>query len=226
MASDTQAAQTTAADKRKADYAARVAKAKATKAAKAAKASRGGRPVERPTLRPGQALGRDGEILNRRRTLGESGITSEFDLDENDRDPRWERRAVAASVFGKPNTKVLNEAYDAGYRPVLKKHVPNSFRDITNPEQPIERDGLILMERPIQLGEEALADQYEEAVSLRQVQTENFGGRKLPRGFDKGRVSDDGRFDAGKRVTRGQAETAVGNAYKPKLEHAGPGDDD
>lgn len=226
MASDTQAAQTTAADK-KANYAARVAKAKATRAARAAQASKaGGRPVERQPLRPGQALGRDGEIINRRRTVGDGGISSEFDLDENDRDPRWERRGVCASVLGKPATTTLNDAYAAGFRPVLKRNVPNSFRDITDPNAPIERDGIILMERPVQLAEEALAEDYEEALKLRHVQTEAFGGRKLPKGFDKGRRSDDGRFDAGKRVTRGKAETAVGNAYKPKLEHAGPGDDD
>lgn len=171
-------------------------------------------------------LGRDGEVLNRRRALGDGAITSEFDLDERDRDPNWQMRAVRTSVYGKPDHAAYGDALRAGYLPVKKRHVPHSFDDISDGESVIERNGLMLMQRPAAYHQEALAEERREAHSLRQTQDEMFGVRKLPRHFGQGRKSADDKFDASRQIHRGDVEIGVGNAYRPKHEHAGPGDMD
>lgn len=229
---DTATRPTTAAGTERAKRAWDKRRANAAAAAEKAKASGGeaprprGRPVKRAELRSGQAFGRDGEIITRRRALGDDGVMSPFDIPEAMRDPNFELRAVRASTHGKPDPANINAAMEAGFRPVRKKHYPGIFGDITGDDAPIERDGLILMERPATLGDEALAEDYEAALDLRQASSQSFGSRRLRKGFEKGGRSTDGKYDASKRIERGTPEIAVGNAYKPKLTPAGPGDDE
>jgi hypothetical protein len=184
------------------------------------------RPVNRDSLRHGEALGRDGEIITRHRTLGDGAMVSEFDVPEHLRDPNWEVQAVRTSVFGKPDPQAMNEALRDGFKPCRRADYPGMLPDLGPNAKTLERDGLMLMERPRKLANEALADHVQAAVNLRRDQGEAFGERKLAKGFEKGRQSGDGRFNAGKQIKRGKPEVAVGNAYAPERQYAGPGDDE
>lgn len=175
---------------------------------------------------PAAVLSLDGEEVTRRRTFGDGGIVNEFDIPEHLRHPDYVTRGVAAEIFGKPNTQNLNQAYEAGWRPVKAKHFPGAFSDIESrdPEAIVQRDGIILMARHKSLEAEAIAEQHRDALSLRETQGEAFGNRQLPEGFDRGRRSGDGRFDASKMVKRTREASPA--ELRPKLDYALPDDED
>jgi len=173
-------------------------------------------------LRDGEALGRSGEILTRGR-VSAHGYANEFEIPERARDPKWDLMWARTAAHGKPDPANLNELYENGWRPASPKNYPSVMPDMKGRET-IERDGLMLMERPMQLSQIALAEARQEALDLREIQTEAFGNRKLPKGFDKGGRSRDGKFDASKKLNR-TLERAPSEA-KPTYEYAGPGDDD
>jgi len=173
----------------------------------------------------GEVVGRDGTVLTRRRD-GSGAIGSEFDIPEELRDPDWEVQGVRTSVFGKPDPKNVNDAYAAGFRPISRKHYPGIFPDLTG--DVIERDGIMLMERPAELARQAAAEGLSAAHDLRHAQVDAFGeafnDRKLPKGFESGRRSGNGKFDASRKIKRTH-EIGTGNAYTPTREYAMPGDD-
>lgn len=168
------------------------------------------------------ARSRTGEVLTRQRVSSGSFI-NEFDVHERDRDPEWATQWVRTSCHGKPDPGNVNAYHDNGWRPVSPKNYPNTMPDQRGGNS-IERDGQMLMERPMQLHEEGLAENRADALKLRNVQAEAFGDFKKPKGFSDGRVSGDGRYDNRKVVNR----TLEGSptALMPKHSYATPGDDD
>jgi hypothetical protein len=188
-----------------------------------------GRPVKREpvhrALRDGQVLGRDGEALARSRITGYHA--SELDIPEHLRDPRYDLQWCRTSCFGRPDNANINLLKSQGWREVHPKNYPGVMPDMQH-KHTIERDGLILMERPMQLTQEAVAEQHADALELRQVQTEQFGNRKLPRGFDEGymaRNRDGSSMDARRKVVRDRP-TPSPRELRPAYDYAGPGDDE
>jgi hypothetical protein len=181
-----------------------------------------GRPVKRQELRDGEIRGRNGEILTRNRVTGD-GYINEFDIHPSAIDPGWSLHWARTSCHGKADNANVNELYDNGWRPASPKNYERIMPDMRGKEV-IERDGLMLMERPSALTHEALEEYHQAAVELREIQGEAFGQRKLPKGFDKGRKARDGNFNASKILNR-TVEQAPKEA-RPQYAYASPGDDD
>jgi hypothetical protein len=157
------------------------------------------RAVERAdtgTLKRGEVLGRDGEVLSRARS---TGYRNDFDLPEHVREDGWDYQWVRQSCHGKPDPANVNAHMENGWRPAAGKRLTDHYRAAGDH---IERDGLILMERPQALTNEAIAEDRRNAVELKQAQAEQFGARKLPDGFDEGGIAGDGRFDARRKIRR------------------------
>jgi hypothetical protein len=179
-----------------------------------------GRPIKRKTDARGDgdhAYNRRGEIVTRNRVSG-NGYVNEFDIPESVRQPGWDLYWARASVHGKPDQSNLNALYDNGWEPASPKNYASVMPDMRG-KPTIERDGMILMERPMKLTHQALAEGLDDALELRETSAETFGSRKLPDGFDKGRKSRKGNFDASKRIVRGEYVQSPKEA-KPAYEYA------
>lgn len=182
-----------------------------------------GRPVVRKTDLPsGSVVGRNGEILTRSRTSA-SGYVNEYDIPVSARDPNWDLYWARVSTHGKGDNANINALHDNGWRPASPKDYVRVMPDMRGKDV-IERDGLMLMERPMELSRQSLAEDYGEAVDLRNISAETFGSRKLPTGFDKGRKSRKGNFDASKKIVRGEYVQSPREA-RPAYEYA-DGDDE
>jgi hypothetical protein len=164
----------------------------------------------------GVIVGRDGRPLSRVRSSG--NYHNEFDIPQHLWPEGWSPQWVTTSVHGKDTPANVNAHYANGWRPASPKNWPFVMPDQKNSDT-IEREGQILMERPNRLNEEALAELHSDAVELREIQTESFGTRKLPKGFDKGTKDAKGRFDARKKVNR-RLEGAP-KETRPAYEYAG-----
>jgi hypothetical protein len=176
----------------------------------------------------GGARGRDGEVITRiRRGDGQGWYTGEFDIPTHLLNPNFVPRGVRTSCLGKPDPENYNKAYQQGFRPCRAKDYPGLFLD-KHGDDILERDGIMLMEQPIQLAQEALDEERMAAQELREVQTEAFGSRKLPKGFKRGylgRNRDGSSMDARKSVVRDDPEPTP-RSMRPSYEYAGPGDDE
>lgn len=173
----------------------------------------------------GQALSLDGEVVNRRRTLGDEGIVNPFDIPAHLQHPEFVTRGVSTSVYGQPDVHNYNAALAGGWRPCKVKHFPGCFPDleVKGPDTIIERDGITLMHRHRSLEDEALAEQHRDALRLREGTAEMFGDRKLAKGFEKGKRSADGKFDASTKIVRSREASPID--AKPKYTYAGPDED-
>ena len=180
------------------------------------------RAVKRTPLHEGQVLGRNGEILTRNRVSGD-GYVNEFDIPEDFKDPKYDLHWARTSTHGKADQANLNELYDNGWRPASPLNYARVMPDMAG-KATIERDGLMLMERPWELSHLALAEERDAAVRLREIQGEAFGGRKLAKGFEAGRKSSNGKFNASKILNRGLERAPV--EARPQYEYAGPDDSD
>lgn len=189
----------------------------ATKGARKAGA-KSGRKAMREPLRTGQVLSRDGEVLSRRRS---TGFQNEFDVPPHLQEDGWSYQWVRASCHGKDDPANLSQHYENGWRPASAAGLLKHY-NVTDGKT-ITRDGLVLCERPAQLTHEALAEDRRNALELRNAQAEQFGARDLPAGFEDGRRSGDGRFDASKKVRR--TIEGAPSSLLPKRELA-VGDDD
>lgn len=150
------------------------------------------------TLKRGEALGFDGEIVSRSRS---TGFKNEFEVPAHLIPQGFVAQWVRNSCHGKPDPANVGDHMANGWRSNVPKSVLDHFR-VPAGQDHVERDGLTLMMRPQQLNDEALADERRAAVELKQAQAEQFGARKLPSGFDDGAVSGDGRFDARRKIRR------------------------
>ena len=187
-------------------------------------------PIKRRPGRPSRVSRHDddaprnrrGEIVSR---VGvREGFFNEFDVPESDRNPKFDTYWARQSCLGKPDHANMNSIGRGGWEPAEPKNYPNVMPDQRG-KRTLERDGFILMERPVQLSNRAFDEQRYEALSLRETQAESFGTRKLPKGFDKGGRSGDGKFDASRKLERGRP-IEMPKEFKPQYAYATPGDDD
>ncbi len=157
----------------------------------------------RESIRP-EIRGRDGQILTRRPT-GTSA--NQFHVPESLMEAGWSMQWVRAECLGKADPANITDHMENGWTPVpaSRKGFSEFFR--TGGAEHIEREGLILMERPVQLTEQALAEDYAAAMNERNAQVEEFALSDLPMGFDKGYGK------AQKRVKRGAPEGIPLDSY-------------
>lgn len=150
------------------------------------------------TLKRGEVLGLDGEVLSRARS---TGFRNEFEVPAHLIPQGFVAQWVRTSCHGKPDESNVTDHHENGWRPLATKGVLDYYR-IGDGRSSVERDGLLLCCRPKELNDQALAEERHNAVELKQAQAEQFGARRLPDGFDDGGVSGDGRFDARRKIRR------------------------
>jgi hypothetical protein len=168
-------------------------------AAKRTRKPRGIKAQAKPgILKRGQALGLDGEVLSRSRS---EGFRNEFDVPSTLIPEGFVAQWVRETCHGKPDEANVTAHMENGWRPTVTEGILKHYRMPAGTKH-VKRDGLVLMLRPKALNDEALAEERQSAVELKQAQAEQFGVRKLPKGFDDGYVDETGKFDARRKLRR------------------------
>ena len=137
------------------------------------------RETVRESVRPNkkEVVGRDGKALSRKR----GGNVDRFYIPQNLIPEGWSYEWKRETIFGQEDTAHMMHMAENGWVPVQASAHPGYFM----PEGyvgPIRRDGMILMERPIELTEEARREDVVNAKNLMQAQKEQLG-LSLPTGF-------------------------------------------
>lgn len=137
------------------------------------------REPARPEIR-----GRDGAVLTRRATGSMS--SDQFHVPDTLHEAGWTMQWVRATCLGKDDPSNITDHMENGWRPVNadRPGFKQYFR--TEGSGDIVREGLILMERPAALTEQALQEDYSAAMHERNTQVEEFSLSDLPAGFDRG----------------------------------------
>lgn len=136
----------------------------------------------RENVRP-EIRGRDGQVLTRRPT----GISAnQFAVPDHLTEKGWSLQWVRSECLGKPDPANITDHMENGWTPVPadRKGFSEYFR--IEGSGNIEREGLILMERPEELTRQALHEDYAASMSERNTQVEEFALSDLPAGFDRG----------------------------------------
>lgn len=131
-------------------------------------------------------VGRDGEELTRNREIDISFV-SQYDIPDRLREVGWAMQWVRASAHNQTDASNITRMHEAGWRtvPVARPGFQEYFR--TQGQNDIVRDGLVLMERPEAMNEQASEDDFRAAVDQRHVKSEEFtAGFELPAGFKQG----------------------------------------
>lgn len=131
-----------------------------------ARARKAARPEKRNTAR-----GRDGETITRNVDYGD-----QFHIPEHFIEKGWSMQWCRESVYNKPDAAEMVRMQHAGWRPVNPDRVGY---DSAVEGDSLRRDGLILMERPKSLTEEAQRENQEKATqqfmaSMGQFDTANL----------------------------------------------------
>ena len=176
----------------------------------------------RPDIRG--ARGRDGEILTRN---NRGDTVDQFELPRAMIERGWSYQWVRASSLGKPDPANLTAHHENGWRPVPANRCPGYFHahDYTGA---IERDGLVLMERPESLNREAEADAINAARRQKHNQAADFQGvekifeKTGAHGFEASSKATDSRGVARPQLKR--TIEGVPTALYPSREYA-VGDD-
>jgi hypothetical protein len=168
----------------------------------------GRKPVRAPiregeiALRPGEYQGRNGEVLKRAPTLR----GNPFDLPEEIKEAGWSYQWIRASCYGNTEMSEMSVMKRAGWREVPPDALHGYFRDETPEGQNfISREGLVLMERPQAMTDEA----RQEDLRLANVQY----GRQLQKIYDETYQMPDG-FVPTSQLDREHLQAAP-SAWKP-----------
>lgn len=157
-------------------------------------------------LKPGEVLGRNGEVLARHKNFDDPYVVPEH-LKEDGWTYQWCRQ----STYGKEDRAEQLRMQDNGWRPV-----PPSRFGHNDTGDYVVRDGLVLMERPVELTEAARSEEAKKA------KTQYL--RALSRTDTDVKLSE-GELQLKYEIKRGQREV-VDNRYKPMHEgDAIPGDE-
>lgn len=119
-----------------------------------------------------------GEVLRRNRT----GVVDSFYVPPDIIPAGWSYQWNVVTVYGERQTAMQVAAMDNGWRPVPAKRHDGIFMPPGH-EGAIERDGQMLMERPMVLTQEARDEERRKADGLITMQKEAIG-QALPAGFD------------------------------------------
>ena len=147
-------------------------------------------PVERRLQTDrAHAVGRDGEVLTRKRG---AGSIDQFDIPSGVVPPGWKYQWNTVSIYN--NRDVLASQalrmHEAGWRPVPADRHPGLFTPVGTKGE-ILRDGMRLDERPLVLDEEARDEQENAArrlISDRNDALKLSGMKKdMPQGFEMNR---------------------------------------
>ncbi len=125
-----------------------------------------------------EVTGHDGEILTRKRPSHEDKYYIPREIIPEGWDYQWNRK----SVYNQIDTSELILMSENGWRPVPAERHPGMFMPV-GAKGEIERDGLVLMERPMALTLEARAEEKLKADGLIRAQSELLGQR-LPDSFN------------------------------------------
>lgn len=127
----------------------------------------------RPELRSGEVRGRNGEILTRNNRSND--VADQFDLPLHMQEKGWSYQWVRATCYGKPDPQNVHVHEENGWRAVPSNRWPGHFHP---PEfkGAVTREGLILMERPAVLTQQAIDDGIRAAKSQRRAQSASFQG--------------------------------------------------
>lgn len=124
-----------------------------------------------------QVFGRDGKIISRTRT----GADDTYFVPEHVKPEGWDYNWKANSVTGQPMIAHQTMLQQNGWTPVPATRHDGMFMP-AGYNGPIERDGLILMERPAILSEEARAEDARRAKNQVNVNQQELK-ENMPRGF-------------------------------------------
>jgi hypothetical protein len=115
--------------------------------------------------------GRDGEMLTRKR----SNTSDPFHIDQREIPDGWSYQWIAKSVLGNSSADVISTTsfFENGWRPVPASRHPGQFMPAGYTGN-IERDGQMLVERPLQLTQEAREEEIATAKNLIRTQNEQF----------------------------------------------------
>lgn len=129
-------------------------------------------------LPPGAVVGRNGEVLSRKRT----NTTDIFYVPEHLKEPGWSYEWKTETVLGEQRIAHQVMLAENGWRAVQAEgrwagvYMPNGYTG------PIRRDGLVLMERPISLTNEAYAEERRNAANQMRNTKESLR-LAMPSGF-------------------------------------------
>lgn len=134
-------------------------------------------------LRPGEVIGRNGEVLSRSTSMGSDPFEIPSDvaheIEQDGYALQWCRQFTA----GQEDRSNITRQMAAGWRPVEATRFAGRFMP---PEHKgnIENGGLVLCERPKQFNEQARKEMQAAARMQKRMQGEQFGMKYAPDGFD------------------------------------------
>lgn len=165
---------------------------------------------ERPLARRGAAVAydREGNPIYRRRDQ----VSDPFAIPEDLREPGWDKQWIRVSVHGWEDVDNQVAMQENGWRPISAnrpgwegRFMPPGYKGA------IQKSGLMLMERPMALTQEAKAEERKVVRGQTETQRAQFG-MALPAGFE---TTPAARAATGIRVGRAEA-TPTG--LRPKHE--------
>lgn len=121
---------------------------------------------------PNEARGRDGEIL-RRNNRGDT--VDQFEVPRHFMEKGWTYQWVRAEALGKADPANMTAHMENGWRPVPSSRMPGYYHPIEYTGA-INRDGLVLCERPETLTREAERDAINAARRQKHNQAADFQG--------------------------------------------------
>lgn len=124
-----------------------------------------------------QVVGRDGKALSRKR----GGNSDRFHIPAHLIPEGWTYEWKRETLYGQEDPAHMIAMGENGWTPVDASVHPGYFMP-KNYSGPIRRDGMILMERPKELTEEARAEDVALARAQMRAQSEQLG-LQLPKGF-------------------------------------------
>jgi hypothetical protein len=140
------------------------------------------------------AVGRDGKPVFRRQT----NSTDQFYIPPEFIEPGWSMEWKRCSLFGQPQSGYIAENQNNGWAAVNTGRFPGYFLpETTDPNAPVIRGDLMLMERPLSLTEEARKEDRERAQAAVQNRMAQHGLQSKLAGLN-GRIEEvrgkDGTF--------------------------------
>ena len=156
------------------------------------------RPPVRDGVRtqPGQARGRDGEILSRNKNFDDV-----YNIPEHMKEAGWSYQWNRVTCFGEPDPIEINRMMDNGWRYVRPESPLGRMYGAKNDAGYIEVGGLVLMERPQALTDEALEECRMKTAAQYGSLMDRSSDLRVPTGFR----------ESTKRVIRGERVVVDGD---------------